>query len=113
MLPAALLSDVAAASLYASALASDCAAAVLLASASLAAALAVSSSALMRSRADAISSSVGMPVTPSRMTPQREGSSRVSAMVPAVISVEPAGRVIWARHRSYSSAVREMPGAVG
>ena len=58
-LPAALSSDVAAASLYASALASDCAAAVLLAAASLAAALAVSSSALMRSLAAASSSSVG------------------------------------------------------
>ena len=89
---------------YLSSLAADLVSLLLAASAlSLAAAallVAFSSSALMRSLAAASSSSVGMPVTPSRTMPQSASSSRVSVIWPVVMLVEPAGRVISARQRS-------------
>ena len=61
----------------------------------------------------ACSWAVGMPVTPSRMTPHTASSARVSVMSAAVTTVLPAGRRMSARHRSYTSAVRMISGAVG
>ena len=63
----------------------------------------------VRSRIDPLSTSArrrwisiaaGIPVTPSRMTPQTVSSARVSVMSAAVTAVEPAGRLISARQRS-------------
>ena len=63
--------------------------------------LAVSSSWPMRARASASSCWVGMPVTPSRMTPQTSSSARVSVTSAAVMAVEPAGTEIVHRPSSY------------
>ena len=61
----------------------------------------------------ASSVSVGMPVTPSRMMPHTSASVRVSVISAEVTAVLPAVRRISARHRSYTSAVRVISGAVG
>ena len=55
---------------------------------------------------------MGMPVTPSRISPQRASSARVSVICPAEMLVDPPGRVICARHRSYTRALRVSSGGV-